>query len=362
MVATVIAFALAVSSAGMADDIVLPDARTDLMVALRYQGQTLEGRPLAISPSRILLLGRDGRLFDLPSAAGADARQVGNVFRPFSPSEVRALLLRELGPGYEVSGAGAYMVAHPAGQRDRWPDRFDALYRAFVHYFTVRGIPIDPPPTPLIAVVCRDADEFFRHSAGRRVPVSAAVWGWYDAQSNRLMIYDRGGQTDYFTSTQAVLIHEATHQTAFNTGIHCRWSMPPRWTAEGLATLFEAPGVFDARQHARLSDRINRLRYDDFLRLCRGRNGAQWLHRLAADDRMFFEQPDRAYAAAWALTFYLTETMPAAYGRYLRQTASGRPWHQPSAEQRLAEFAMFFGDNWPLLAAKVERFIDELPR
>ncbi len=333
----------------------------DVMVALDYEGKQYEGRPLAIGDRRILLLGRDGRLWDLPAAAGNRARQTAPAFRPFSPSETRAALLRELGSGFEVSGAGLYMVAHPVGQRDRWADRFDEFYRSFVHYFTVRGIPVDPPPTPLVAIVCRDAEEFARRSAGQQAPVNAAVLGWYDAQSNRLMIYDRGRQHSYFTSTDAVLVHEATHQAAFNTGVHSRWAMPPRWVAEGLATMFEAPGVFDARHYPRLGDRINRMRRDDFARFCHSQRTPDLLRTLVADESLFARHPETAYAAAWALSFYLTETMPAQYGHYMRSTAERPAWHHPSPAERLKQFAAIFGDDWSLLEARWRRFIDELP-
>ena len=333
----------------------------DVMVALDYQGTQYEGKPLVIGDRRILLLGRDGRLWDLPATAGNRARQTASAFRPYSPSEMRAALLRELGGGFEVSGAGCYMVAHPVGQHDRWADRFDEFYRSFVRYFTVRGIVVDPPPAPLVAIVCRDAEEFVRRSAGQQAPVNAAVLGWYDAESNRLMIYDRGRQSSYFTSTEAVLVHEATHQAAFNTGIHSRWAMPPRWVAEGLATMFEAPGVFDARRYPRLSDRINRMRCDDFARFCDPQRTPDLLRTLVADESLFARHPETAYAAAWALSFYLTETMPAQYGRYVRSTAERPAWHRPSPAERLRQFAAVFGDNWPLLEARWRRFIAELP-
>src|SRR5436190_8860041 len=44
-------------------------------------------------------------------------------------------------------------------------------------------------------------------------------------------------------SLKDTMIHEATHQVAFNTGLHSRIGENPRWVVEGLATVFEAPGV-----------------------------------------------------------------------------------------------------------------------
>ena len=38
------------------------------------------------------------------------------------------------------------------------------------------------------------------------------------------------------------IIHEATHQTAYNVGVHARFADQPRWLVEGLAMMFEAEG------------------------------------------------------------------------------------------------------------------------
>ena len=182
-----------------------------------------------------------------------DYRKTSIGFRTYPPSEFRAVLLRELGSGYEVSGTSHYLVAHPRDQRDKWAERFEDLYRSFVHYFSVRGFEPSPPPFPLVGVVCRNRAEFARYAAAQGDAVPNGVVGYYDIESNRITLYDMGGKADSANWRQnaAVLIHEATHQMAFNTGVHSRYCPPPKWLAEGLAMLFEAPGVYDPRsQHA----------------------------------------------------------------------------------------------------------------
>ena len=186
-------------------------------------------------------------------------------------------MLRELGSGYEVTGTGHYLVAHPKGQRDKWAQRLEDLYRWFIHYFAVRGFEPATPPYPLVGVVCRDRDEFARHAAAQGSPVTGGVLGYYSPTSNRINLYDMGGKDDaaHWQKNAGVLIHEATHQTAFNTGIHNRYAAPPKWLAEGLATLFEAPGVYDSHGHPRPADRVNRVgcgRFGGKWRRATGRN------------------------------------------------------------------------------------------
>ena len=130
------------------------------MIELTLSGQKLEGAPLTWNNEKVHLLGRDGRLWDFRPEAAENFRKTSDQFRSYSTSELRAELLRELGGGFEVSGTGHYLIAHPRGQRDRWAERFEDLYRCFTRYFSVRGFPLTPPPFPLVGIVCKNQRDF----------------------------------------------------------------------------------------------------------------------------------------------------------------------------------------------------------
>ncbi|MBN2021637.1 MAG: DUF1570 domain-containing protein [Pirellulales bacterium] len=334
------------------------------MIEVTLHGQKVEGMPLAFTESRVHLLGRDGRLWSFDPNEATDFRQTSSVFRPASVSEIRAALLRELGEGFDVTGTTHYMVAHPAGQEDRWARRFEDLYRALVHFFSVRGFRLTEPPFPLIGIVCRNRGDFDRYAARQGGPVSPGVLGYYDLESNRIILYDlgggKGGKADW-RQTAATVIHEATHQTAFNTGIHNRWSPPPVWVAEGLATLFEAPGVYDSRSHTRRTDRINEGRLRDYRTLIAPNASGNLPEALTASDGLFATHPSAAYAEAWAIAFYLVETQPREFARYLALTASHAPFVKYTSQQRLADFAAVFGRDARLFDAKLRRFMAEVP-
>ncbi|NLX95188.1 MAG: DUF1570 domain-containing protein [Rhodopirellula sp.] len=332
---------------------------SEWMVQLSVDGEPIEGWPLVWDTRSVHLLARDGSLRDFAPEAAKDFRKTADVFRSYTPSEFRAVLLRELGQSYEVSGTGHYLVAHPRGQRDRWAQRFEDLYRALVHYFSVRGFQLGEPRFPLVAVVGRNRQEFARYSANQGSPVNSGVLGWYSWQSNRILIYDADGGSssrDNWEETAATLIHEATHQTAFNTGIHSRYAVPPVWVAEGVATLFEAPGVYNSRFHPSRSDRINRGRLRQFQQLV-PQHRPELIRDLVASDRLFRASPAAAYAEAWALTFYLVETDARKYAAYLGRTAGYPAFHEIAAEERLADFTTVFGDDWRMLEAKLLRFL-----
>ncbi len=330
------------------------------MVAATIQGQNVEGIALGGVGRELHLLGRDGRLWQLdPDRTGRRPFQkLSTPFHPYSPSEFRAVLLRELGGNYEVSGTSHYLIAHPRGQSDRWAERFEDLYRSFVHYFSVRGCQPADPPFPLVGIVCKDRNDFVRRAADAGV-ASGGVMGYYNVESNRINLYDMGGKDDSpnWRRNAGVLIHEATHQMAFNTGIHSRYSRPPLWLAEGLAMLFEAPGVCDSYNHAQPADRVNRDRLSAFRKFLAPHHRPEWLASLVASDDFFHQNTAAAYAESWALSFFLIETQPSQYIQYLRRTASREPFQESDSARRTADFTAIFGADWRMLESRFLRFM-----
>lgn len=337
--------------------------KAEFTVRLELRQQKLEGTPLRWNKQLVFLLARDGALWQFRPSEATAFEKTTDRFQPYSMSQMRSLLLRELGAGYEVTGTRHYLVAHPAGERNLWADRFEDLYRSFFHYWSVRGLEPAEPRFPLVGVVFRNRTEFLKHArkTGQEVPDDLA--GYYDPASNRIFLYDAGGGRGSSAAWQrnaSVVIHEATHQTAFNTGIHSRFCQPPMWVAEGLATLFEAPGVYDARNHADPSDRINREQLANFRRLALPGQKPDWIATLVAGDEPFRDDAIPSYARSWALTFYLMETQPRKVAEYLRRTANRPLFTVATPEERTADFTAVFGANWRQLDATFRRFFDRL--
>ena len=328
------------------------------MIELTVDQRKLEGVPLAWDPQAVHLLGRDGRLWEFTPQQASNFHVTSSRFRAYSPSEFRAGLLRELGNAYEVSGTGHYLVAHPKNQRDQWAQRFEDLYRSFVHFFSVRGMSLSKPPFSLVGVVCRNQAEFLRIAIAEGKPPPHGVLGYYDVNTNRIILYDMGGRTEAdWRENAAVLIHEATHQTAFNTGVHSRYCLPPTWLVEGLAMLFEAPGVYDSRNFTRRFDRVNWDRLRAFRQGVAPYHRPETLTSIVATDNLFRLNPGAAYAEAWAFTFFLVETEPQKYVRYLKRTASRPPFEDYTPAERTADFTAIFGGDWAMLDARFLRYM-----
>jgi hypothetical protein len=354
------------------------------MVRLEFKGRAVEGMLLQWSQDAVCLLGRDGRMWNPKPNDVTSAQKSVDAFRAMGTSELRTALTGELGHDFEVTSTGHYLVAHPRGQGGLWAQRFEDLYRALIHYFSVRGFQTTEPVFPLIGVVCHDQAEFARFCAADGHSSGGGLAGYYHIATNRIILYDhakgKAAPSDYdlvkrkvtlreykdakaqatardWRVNGALVIHEATHQTAFNIGVHNRFAQPPRWLGEGLATLFEAPGVYDSQRNLSIVDRVNREKLAELLRNEKAQEQPNLLQELIARDRLFQAAPGTAYAESWGLTFYLTETQPGKYAEYLQRTARRPAFSEYTPSQRLADFSSVFGDDWLMLRAQMLRFL-----
>ncbi|MEX2357604.1 MAG: DUF1570 domain-containing protein [Pirellulaceae bacterium] len=334
-------------------------------IKLRYQQDELIGTAVLFSAEEVRLLGRDGQIWHLDPNHVADYAPVEPRFRPASQAEVRGQLLREYGRQFEVSGTGHYLVVHPAGQRQQWAERFEQLYRSFHQYFTARGIPTTQAEFPLVAVVMPNYASYREAAAEVGVRVSPGLVGFYSPRSNRVMMYDMTSinpALEFSEESMATLIHEATHQTAFNAGVHSRLAPQPKWLVEGLATMFEAPGVWNSREFPRQADRIVKTRLAEFQQYMQQGRQPNSLADFVAEDTAYLRRPATAYGEGWALCFYLIETRPREFAKYLQKVAT-RAADQPyPAEQRLADFQTAFGEDPNLLESHFLRYIGQLRR
>ena len=116
---------------------------------------TIEGQPLAWGKTQILLLGRDGALYDFNPADAKKSKKTGKSFVPYTIAEMQAALRAEFDRRYDLSTTAHFVVAHPRGGGREWADRLETLYRGFSHYMSVRGFPTTEPAVPLAAIVFR---------------------------------------------------------------------------------------------------------------------------------------------------------------------------------------------------------------
>lgn len=334
----------------------------EFMFRANVNGEVIEGKPLTWNSHQMLLLARDGQMHEFDPKLAKDAEKTSPTFVPYTAAEMKTKLQQEFGSPFEVTETRHYLVVHPHSERDEWAERFEDLYSRFGHYFRVRGFEMQEPICPLVAVVFRNHDEYFRHAAATGTPMHPNTLGHYDPITNRVFLFDvtAGKHKKDWSENAITIIHEATHQSAFNSGVHRRFAVEPRWLVEGLATMFEAPGVWSARYDHTQADRINRGRLDGFRKYVKSRRQPGSLTMLLTTDNAFQSDPDGAYAEAWALSFYLSETRPRQYAEYLAKTA-GRPlFVEYTAGERMADFQLVFGADLKMFEARFLHYMQDL--
>ena len=142
----------------------------------------------------------------------------------------------------------------------------------------------------------------------------------------------------------ATVIHEATHQIAFNCGLQARFADVPLWVSEGIAVYFETPDLGSAKGWRTIGE-VNRPRLDRF-REYLGQRPTKSLLSLIIDDKRFRDprQALDAYAECWALTYFLIHQKRAEYTTYMKTMAAKRALFPDEPEKRVKEFQAAFGD------------------
>ena len=235
--------AVALGILGLVSGPVRAEGPAKFMMTTQVDGHELEGQPLVWDQRQMFLLGRDGELYDFAPKQAENSHKTGRGFRGYSISEMRQRMRAEFDRSFEISTTHHFVVVHPRGEWSDWSERLESLYRSFVHYMNVRGFGIQSPPVPLVAIVFRNQSEYYRYAAAHGSKLQPGTLGHYDPQSNRIFLFDATGSPgggDWSVNAETI-IHEATHQTAYNVGVHRRFAEQPRWLVEGLASVISRP-------------------------------------------------------------------------------------------------------------------------
>ena len=354
--------------------------RPDL-VEVRVGKNVFQGRVVAHNTSLFWLLQRDGRMRRLRMDSVSRFRSVTPRFRGFRAVDVKSALRREFGHGYAVVSTQHYVVVASPGDAKKFAEQFEKVYRTFVNYFGVRKFPIEKPKFPLVAVVFPDRAQFVKYARKDGVRIASRILGYYHPGSNRVALFDDSRTTlgrieertigarpipgvfvrpSGIASFKDTIVHEGTHQVAFNTGLHTRIGPTPRWLVEGLATVFEAPGIRNRRGERGATSRINPARFDGFRRYVAAGRKRGSLRQLIAGDSGITRNIHNFYAEAWALSYFLLETRSQNYSKYLRIVSGRDPLKPYPARDRTADFQQAFGTNIDRLERDFLRFMSRL--
>jgi hypothetical protein len=296
-----------------------------------------------------------------------------------SPRDLGRRILGELPPGFDLLVTKHYCICFDTSRAyAQWCGAlFERLHDAFANFWRQAGIEMSPPPRPLLVVIFADRQRYEAFAARDLGAAADRVVGYYNLMTNRVTTFDLTGSAglprpagqaaaraglEILSSPEAsgmvaTLVHEATHQMAFNGGLHQRLAPVPLWLSEGVATYFETPDLASDRGWKGIGN-VNTSRLERFL----ANNRAGTLEQIVLGDEPF-RRPDEAldaYSRAWALTFFLTQTRKAAFVGYLRTISRKEPLADDSEEERLRDFKTAFGASPADLEEPLLRYMNRL--
>lgn len=353
---------LAVAAAAARGDEPVTPAWSRVAVREAAGTRTVDGKVVVEAADGGVLLELADQRYELLQPAAIAAREPLPAPPAETPRDLGRRILAELPAGFDVHVTAHYVICFDTS-RDyaKWAGAvFERLHDAFITYWRRAGLDVAETARPLVVVIHADRRDY-EASVTRDVGVgSDQVSGYYSFLTNRVTTYDltaadglprppgRGPgrlgveilarpEAEGLVST---LVHEATHQMAFNCGMHRRLAPVPLWVCEGVATCFETPDLRSQTGWRGIGS-LNRTRLDRFRQSYQGGD----LERIVADDARFREAETAgdAYAAAWALSWFLMETRKAAFVKYLAMLAARTPCTDYDRESRLRDFTAAFG-------------------
>jgi hypothetical protein len=316
----------------------------------------------------LLLLSPDGSLWAVQPEEIVRRKSDAAPFGLLDREGLAKQVLGELPQGFETHDTAHFLLCYNTSKAyAQWCGAlYERLYRAFFSYWTQRGFELRDPEAPLVAIVFADRPGYLRYAKEDLGAGAEAVIGYYNMRTNRVLMYDLTGvegvaqRGDFPTSaarinsilsrpqaqrTVATIVHEATHQIAFNCGFQERYADIPLWVSEGVAVYFETPDLSNSKGWGGIGG-VNRDRLVQF-RQYLGKRPSDSLATLVSNSQRFRNTATAAdaYAEAWALNYYLLRRRSQEYHAYLQKLSQRKPLMNETDEARLSTFQTAFGQD-----------------
>ncbi|MCA9258839.1 MAG: DUF1570 domain-containing protein [Planctomycetales bacterium] len=331
----------------------------------------------------LMLRTDDGGLHLLLARHITSRRTDDEPFKLLEREELGKRILAELPPGFQIHDSTNYLICYNTTRSYAiWTSSLlERLNKAFLAFWKRKGCELEVPSQPLPVLIFSDEQSYADYAQAELGPGAASVIGYYSLTTNRIMMYDltglqslrreeslRGSRRDISVLLSlpaaeplvATIVHEATHQIAFNCGLQTRFADNPIWMSEGMAVFFETPDLSSSRSWRGIGS-VNYPRWDHYCDL-EADDALIPLPQLLSDDQTFRTRDTAldAYAQAWAWNYFLIKWRPKEYVAYLKEIAAKPVLIQDTPKQRLADFKRHFGDDLEALQDEFDRRMDRV--
>jgi hypothetical protein len=356
----------------------LPAAALDYVTLKRGNGQREVAGKIEVEAEDggVLLLAPDGELWAITVEDLVSKRSDEQEFVPLDGDEMGRRLL-EQHPGFRLHATAHYLICYnTSADYAKWVGSlYERLYDGFYNFWTKRGLKLRDPELPLVAVVFDTRESYSLFAREELGDAVGGIIGYYSLRSNQVTMYDltgleglglKGAKAERIKTllsrpeaerNVATIVHEATHQLAFNSGMQTRYADIPFWVSEGLAVYFETPDLESRTGWKKIGavNQYNRLQFARYLQT----RPAHSLESLLIDDKRFRDPKSapNAYAEAWAFNYYLLKRRSDDYIKYLQSLSKLETLVALEPQQRVAVFKAAFGDDLERLEADWLKFM-----
>jgi hypothetical protein len=302
---------------------------------------------------------------------------------------------RALGPSFEMASSPHVRLLHQhtAAEAAERLELLERVVRSFYLLFAAQGLELDLPRRPLMAAWFAEHSDYlaflhtegadaFRNTLGYYHPTLDAVF-FFDVRTSLAQRQARDRLATEQTALEQLpagqrrdrlhrdverrldllelerrsfemgtAAHELVHLLVARSGLAPRHDDFPLWLHEGLATQFEVVRGGHWAGFGRTHD----LRLPDWRRI----DPRPRLVPLLRDAGFGHGYQRDAYAAAWALVYYLRKEHPGRFLTFLDLLRIPDPDVRPRADRTVALFKAAFGDDLAGLEADWHRMIDRL--
>lgn len=344
-IATVmVAFGFLTSNLGAVETVTFRSDKKDLVNGIPMPTRTVTGEILVeAQDGGLMLQSDDGRIWMVQPSQIIERSSNEKTLEPLTADAMAERMKQELPSGFAVYRTAHYMIVHNTSNAyvKQVGLLFEQLYRGFYAFWKNQRWKLPEPKFPLVALVLADRKDFLKFAGPEVGDTAQMVIGYYHLSSNRMTTFNMPN----LERNVATIIHEATHQLAYNCGVQQRFADNPMWVSEGLAMFFESPD-FKAASRWRGIGRINHLNLKRWRHYLLARPADSLATLISTDERFRSSKTaTQAYAESWALTYFLLKTRRKEYVEYLKQLSGGKPMAELTARERIVMFETAFEDS-----------------
>ncbi|MEK6250047.1 MAG: hypothetical protein N2C12_17820, partial [Planctomycetales bacterium] len=143
----------------------------------------------------MLLRDRKGTLWTVQSDEIKKRSKDHTPFKLMGEDELSAALLEEMPAGFKTYTTAHYLICYNTSPAyAQWcGGLFERLYKAFTNFWKRRGLEMEPPSTPLVALVFADRESYKQYAEQEIGEAADSIVGYYNLATNRIVMYDLTG-------------------------------------------------------------------------------------------------------------------------------------------------------------------------